>query len=62
MNPIDLLAGLVKNYSPSTQERAASEYFVAQMKMMGFKAFVDDAGNAVGILGSGARDVVICCS
>ena len=59
MNTVDLIHGLVKIYSPSTQERAASEYFVAQMNAMGFRAFVDDAGNAVGILGEGKRDVMM---
>lgn len=59
MTPIELLYGLVKIYSPSTQERTASEYFVAQMNEMGLHAFVDDAGNAVGILGEGAREIVL---
>lgn len=59
MNPVDLLTGLVKIYSPSQHERAAVEYLVAQMHALGFRAFVDDAGNAVGILGNGARDVVL---
>lgn len=59
MNPTDLLFGLVKNYSPSTQERGAANYFVAQMNAMGFKAFVDEAGNAIGVLGSGSRDIVM---
>lgn len=59
MNSTDLLAGLVMHYSPSTQEHDAAEYFVAQMSSMGFNAFVDDAGNAVGILGNGAREIVL---
>ena len=59
MNPIDLLAGLVKISSPSHQERDAVNYLVAQMSARGFRAFVDDAGNAVGILGDGARDIVL---
>ncbi len=59
MNPTALLQGLVQIYSPSTQERAASEYFVAQMNALGLRAFIDDAGNAVGILGNGARDIVL---
>ena len=59
MNHTDLLHGLVKIYSPSTQERAASEYLVAQMNALCFRAFIDAAGNAVGILGEGARDVVM---
>ncbi len=59
MNPTELLQGLVQIYSPSMQERAASEYLVAQMNALGLRAFVDDAGNAVGILGDGARDIVL---
>ncbi|MCX7841374.1 MAG: acetyl-lysine deacetylase, partial [Anaerolineae bacterium] len=59
MNPIELLYGLVKISSPSQHERAAVEYLVAQMNTLGFRAFVDDAGNAVGILGNGARDIVL---
>jgi len=59
VNPITLLESLVQIYSPSTQERAASEYLVAQMHALGFRAFIDAAGNAVGILGEGARDIVL---
>jgi LysW-gamma-L-lysine carboxypeptidase len=59
MNPVELLKGLVQIYSPSQQEREAVEYLVAQMSALGFHGFVDDAGNAVGILGSGTRDVVL---
>ncbi|MBI5304804.1 MAG: [LysW]-lysine hydrolase [Chloroflexi bacterium] len=59
MNSVDLLTGLVKIFSPSTQERAAAEYLVAQMNARGFRAFVDDAGNAVGILGEGTRDIIL---
>jgi LysW-gamma-L-lysine carboxypeptidase len=56
---IDLLQGLVKTYSPSQHERAAVEYLVARMGALGFRAFVDDAGNAVGTVGSGPRQVVL---
>jgi LysW-gamma-L-lysine carboxypeptidase len=59
VNPITLLESLVQIYSPSTQERAACEYLVAQMRALGFRAFIDEAGNAVGILGEGARDIVL---
>ena len=59
MNSTDLLHGLVRIYSPSTEERAASEYFAAQMNALGMRAFVDGAGNAVGILGEGERDIVM---
>ncbi|HEX7592932.1 MAG TPA: M20/M25/M40 family metallo-hydrolase, partial [Anaerolineae bacterium] len=59
MDSVDLLTGLVKIYSPSTQERDSVNYLVAEMSARGFSAFVDDAGNAVGILGDGARDIVL---
>jgi [amino group carrier protein]-lysine/ornithine hydrolase len=56
---IELLYGLVSIYSPSQQERSAAEYLVAQMSARGFRAFVDDTGNAVGTLGDGPRDIVL---
>ncbi|MBI3537991.1 MAG: M20/M25/M40 family metallo-hydrolase, partial [Chloroflexi bacterium] len=59
MDAVALLQGLVSVYSPSTQERDAVDYFVAQMNALGFRAVVDDAGNAVGILGEGAREIVL---
>lgn len=59
MNPVDLLQGLVQIYSPSTEERAAVEYLVAQMGALGFRSWVDEAGNAVGILGDGPRELVL---
>ncbi len=55
---IDLLQGLVKTYSPSQNERAAVAYLVARMGALGFRAFADEAGNAVGILGNGPRQIV----
>jgi LysW-gamma-L-lysine carboxypeptidase len=58
VNRISLLEGLVSIYSPSTQERDVVNYFVAQMNGLGFRAFADDAGNAVGVLGDGARELV----
>ncbi len=62
MNEIDFetLIGLVSQYSPSGQERGAVEWLVARMKSLGFDdAFIDDAGNAVGVMGSGSKQVVL---
>lgn len=59
MNSHDLIQGLVKIYSPSQHEREAVEYLVEQMNALGFRAFVDDAGNAVGTLGEGPREIVL---
>jgi len=47
------LTGLVKKYSPSTQEENAVAYLVGCMAELGFRARVDGAGNAVGELGEG---------
>src|SRR5207248_3289374 len=55
-----LLTGLLEAYSPSHEERQASEYLVAWMRSAGYdQAFVDDSGNAVGILGDGPQDIVL---
>jgi LysW-gamma-L-lysine carboxypeptidase len=56
----ETLIGLVSQYSPSGQERGAVEWLVARMKSLGYdNAFVDEAGNAVGVMGQGTRQVVL---
>ncbi len=60
MNASDTLIGLVSHYGPSGQERGAVEWLVARMKALGYAdAFIDGAGNAVGVLGDGPRQVVL---
>lgn len=55
-----LLYDLVALPSPSTQERDAVRHLVAWMNANGYdQAFVDEAGNAVGIIGEGQREVVL---
>jgi [amino group carrier protein]-lysine/ornithine hydrolase len=57
---ITLLHDLVSIYSPSTQEQEASAYLVQAMRARGYDdACVDGAGNAVGIWGSGRREIVL---
>jgi [amino group carrier protein]-lysine/ornithine hydrolase len=54
------LVGLVSQYSPSGQERGAAEWLVRRMQALGYpKAFLDEAGNAVGVMGKGPRQVVL---
>ena len=54
------LIGLVSQYSLSGQERGAVEWLVARMKSLGYDdAFVDEAGNAVGVMGKGTKQVVL---
>lgn len=60
MQNFDTLIGLVSQYSPSGQERGAVEWLVARMKSLGYDdAFIDEAGNAVGVMGKGTRQVVL---
>ncbi|HSL47005.1 MAG TPA: [LysW]-lysine hydrolase [Anaerolineales bacterium] len=60
MTDFDTLVGLVSQYSPSGQERGAVEWLVARMKSLGFNdAFIDQAGNAVGMMGHGPEQVVL---
>ncbi len=56
----ETLIGLVSQYSPSGSERGAVEWLVARMKALDYaEAFIDGAGNAVGVVGSGPRQVVL---
>src|SRR5689334_7803700 len=60
MSDFETLIGLVSQYSPSGQERSAVEWLVARMKSLGYHdAFIDDAGNAVGVMGQGPKQVVL---
>ena len=60
MSDFETLIGLVSQYSPSGQEHGAVEWLVVRMKALGFDdAFGDEAGNAVGVMGKGAKQVVL---
>lgn len=60
MSEFDTLVGLVSQYSPSGAERGAVEWLVTRMKSLGYdKAFIDQAGNAVGLMGQGPKQVVL---
>jgi LysW-gamma-L-lysine carboxypeptidase len=54
-----LLIGLVEHDSPSREEEPAVTYLVEQMETLGFRARVDEAGNAVGELGDGDEAVLL---
>jgi [amino group carrier protein]-lysine/ornithine hydrolase len=55
-----LLVDLVSIPSPSHSEQHAAAFLVDWMNAHGYdEAFIDEAGNAVGIIGSGPRDVVL---
>ncbi len=56
---VALLGGLVAIPSVSRGERDAVEWLVERMRERGFRASIDDAGNAVGEIGSGPTHVVL---
>ncbi len=56
---LDLVRGLVEIPSVSRREGDAVEWLVARMGERGFRATVDDAGNAVGEIGDGPIHVVL---
>jgi LysW-gamma-L-lysine carboxypeptidase len=54
------LIGLVSQYSPSGKEHGAVDWLIKRMKFLGYdKAFIDKAGNAVGMMGKGLKQVVL---
>ena len=54
------LIGLVEEYSPSGQEQPAVNWLVARMQALSFtQSFRDEAGNAIGVMGSGPKQVVL---
>lgn len=55
----ETLHGLVSIYSPSGQEQAATAWLAERMQALGFQARIDSAGNAVGSLGSGPKQIVL---
>jgi LysW-gamma-L-lysine carboxypeptidase len=60
MSDFETLVGLVSQYSPSGQERGAVEWLTARMRSLGYgEVFIDEAGNAIGVMGSGPKQVVL---
>jgi [amino group carrier protein]-lysine/ornithine hydrolase len=56
----ETLIGLLAQYSPSGEERGAAEWLVGRMTSLGYdRAFIDEAGNAVGWMGQGPKQVVL---
>ncbi len=51
MDGISFLKGLISIPSPSGEEEAIARYLVEQMDTLGFQAYRDEAGNAIGELG-----------
>ncbi len=59
-NDFVTLTGLVKCYSPSGSESVAVEYLINRMRVLGYhRAYIDQAGNAVGEIGNGPRQIIL---
>ena len=59
MDPIALLTRMVEIPSLSSEESALADFLVETMRGLGFQAHVDEAGNAVGVLGDGPIEIVL---
>jgi LysW-gamma-L-lysine carboxypeptidase len=58
--PSPTLLGLVERFSPTGREAKATAWLAKHMRGLGFESSrVDEAGNAVGILGPGPRQIVL---
>jgi LysW-gamma-L-lysine carboxypeptidase len=56
----ETLIGLVKQYSPSGQEAGAVDWLLKRMQALGFDSIrKDESGNAVGVMGSGPKQLVL---
>ena len=56
---VELLTKLVSIPSPSTHEAKAAAYLTGWMNAHGLKAHIDAAGNAVGVKGEGAKEILL---
>lgn len=56
---ISLLEGLLRQFSPTLQERPAVEYLAGQMRLAGCQVEIDSAGSVIGSLGEGEHEIVL---
>ena len=54
-----MLQRMVEIHSLSGQEAALASFLLEAMRSVGFQASTDEAGNAVGILGDGPKEIVL---
>jgi len=59
IEPFALLRRMVEIPSLSGQESALAEFLVQIMSALGFRAQIDEAGNAVGVIGDGPQEIVL---
>jgi len=54
-----LLIDLLKVYSPTGSEAAATNFLLSEMQATGFEAWCDEAGNVIGRRGRGSSDILL---
>ncbi len=59
MTAVEMLAGLVAIPSISGEEAAAVDYLCLAMRDLGYETSIDGAGNAVGMIGTGEREILL---
>jgi len=59
MDELSLLREMLEIYSPSGQEGEMAAYLVTQMRALGFHAYQDAVGNAIGVLGRGEQEIML---
>jgi [amino group carrier protein]-lysine/ornithine hydrolase len=60
MTDLSTIIHLVEHYSPSGNEREAVQWLIGRMAQLGYEeTFLDGAGNAVGKIGSGPKQVIL---
>lgn len=60
-DPVALLVGALRIYSPTGEEAGVARYLRSQMKLLGYrKVRIDRAGNAIGEIGRGGARVLLC--
>jgi len=59
MDPVFLLQRMVEIPSLSGEEAALAAFLIETMRSVGFQVSIDEAGNAVGTLGDGPKEIVL---
>lgn len=59
LDDLTTLTGLLEHYSPTGQEESAVRWLLERMQRLGFEVTTDQAGNAIGTIGVGPRQILL---
>src|SRR5213593_3353418 len=59
MDELEILRGLLEEYSPSGHEEGAARKFVELAESLGLRAHIDEAGNAIARTGGGRPEIIV---